>query len=301
MSTFVGVDAGGSKTSVLLADGAKVLARVTGAPGAVRPGRALQAASRIAAAVRRALTEARLLEAGVLVVGAAGVGREPERGELKQGLRGERLAARVEVTGDLDIALEAAFGSGAGIVLLSGTGSVAAARTADGVVHRRGGYGWQMGDEGSGYAIGRAGLIAVAQARDGRGKPTSLSDALLAHAPQRDFGELVRWSSTAEPGEIAALAPLVLAAAAGGDAVAKTIVASAADELAGLVASLLPLFGGGAKGRIELALAGGNLAPERGLRAPVLAKLHKTARLSIREAPLDPAEGALALARRLSA
>ena len=204
------------------------------------------------------------------------------------------------MTGDLDIALEAAFGSGAGIVLLSGTGSVAAARTADGVVHRRGGYGWQMGDEGSGYAIGRAGLIAVAQARDGRGKPTSLSDTLLAHAPQRDFGELVRWSSTAEPGEIAALAPLVLAAAAGGDAVAKTIVAGAAEELAGLVASLLPLFGGG-KGRIELALAGGNLAPERGLRAPVLAKLHKTPRLSIREAPLDPAEGALALARRLPA
>jgi glucosamine kinase len=298
MSKYVGVDAGGSKTSVLLADGEKVIARTTGAPGAVRPGRALQAASRIAAAVRRALTEANLLEADVLVVGAAGVGRDPERSELREGLRGERLATRTLVTGDLDIALEAGFGSGPGIVLLSGTGSVAAARTAEGVVHRRGGYGWQMGDEGSGYAIGRAALIAAGRAHDGRGAATSLSDALLAQGPAREFAELVRWSSAAEAGEVAALAPLVFSAAAAGDAIARTIVESAAEELAGMVSSLLPLFGG--KGRVEVAIAGGNLEPKRGLRAPLLARLRKTARLSIREAPLDPAAGALALARRQS-
>jgi N-acetylglucosamine kinase-like BadF-type ATPase len=298
MSKYVGVDAGGSKTSVLLADGEKVIARTTGAPGAVRPGRALQAASRIAAAVRRALTEANLLEADVLVVGAAGVGRDPERSELREGLRGERLATRTLVTGDLDIALEAGFGSGPGIVLLSGTGSVAAARTAEGVVHRRGGYGWQMGDEGSGYAIGRAALIAVGRAHDGRGAATSLIDALLAQGPAREFAELVRWSSAAEAGEVAALAPLVFSAAAAGDAIAQTIVESAAEELAGMVISLLPLFGG--KGRVEVAIAGGNLEPKRGLRAPLLARLRKTARLSIREAPLDPAAGALALARRQS-
>ncbi|HEV8150497.1 MAG TPA: BadF/BadG/BcrA/BcrD ATPase family protein [Gemmatimonadales bacterium] len=298
MSKYVGVDAGGSKTSVLLADGEKVIARTTGAPGAVRPGRALQAASRIAAAVRRALTEANLLEADVLVVGAAGVGRDPERSELREGLRGERLATRTLVTGDLDIALEAGFGSGPGIVLLSGTGSVAAARTAEGVVHRRGGYGWQMGDEGSGYAIGRAALIAAGRANDGRGAATSLIDALLAQGPAREFAELVRWSSAAEAGEVAALAPLVFSAAAAGDAIARTIVESAAEELAGMVSSLLPLFGG--KGRVEVAIAGGNLEPKRGLRAPLLARLRKTARLSIREAPLDPAAGALALARRQS-
>lgn len=296
MTLCVGVDAGGSKTAVLLADGDRVLARVNGAPGAVRPGRALVAASRIAAVVRRALTEAHLLEADILVVGAAGVGREPERGELREGLRGERLARRIVVTGDLDIALEAAFGKAPGIVLVSGTGSVAVARTPDGTLHRQGGYGWQMGDEGSGYAVARMALLAVGRANDGRGEATALTEALLAHAPPKRFDELVRWSAVAEPGEIAALAPLVLAAAATGDAVAQAIIEQAATELAELVAPLVALFGGG-RGQIKLALAGGNLAPERGLRAPVLARLHKLHRLAVREAPLDPVEGALALAR----
>ena len=298
MSSFIGVDAGGSKTAVLLANGDQVIARASGPPGAVRPGRALVAASRIAAVVRRALTDARMLEADILVVGAAGVGREPERGELREGLRGERLAGRIIVTGDLDIALEAAFGTGQGIVLVSGTGSVAVARTPDGTLHRQGGYGWQMGDEGSGYAVARAALLAVGRAHDGRGEATALTRVLLAHGPPKSFDELVRWSAAAEPGEIATLAPFVFAAAESGDTVARKIIEEAAAALTELVAPLVGLFGG--RGQIQLAMAGGNLAPDRGLRAPVLTRLRRTHRLAIREAPLDPAEGALALARRSS-
>ena len=296
MTSFLGVDAGGTKTAVLLADGERVIGSASGPPGAVRPGRGLQAASRIAVVVRRALTDARLLQADVLVVGAAGVGRDPERSELREGLRNERLAVRTIVTGDLDIALEAAFGSGPGIVLVSGTGSVAMARGPDGTLHRQGGYGWQMGDEGSGYALGRAALLAVGRARDGRGEPTALSAALLGHAPPKDFDELVRWSGAAEPGEIASLAPLVFGCAAAGDAVARHLVESAAADLAGLVLPLLGVFGG--RGAVPAALAGGNLAPDRGLRTPVLNQLRRIARLAVLDAEVHPAEGALALARR---
>jgi glucosamine kinase len=296
MSICIGVDAGGTKTAVLVANGDRVVARAIGAPGAVRPGRALQAASRITAAIRHALTDAGLLHGDVLVVGAAGVGRDPERTELREFLRAERLAERVVVTGDLDIALEAAFGAKPGIVLVSGTGSVAVGRTADGALHRRGGYGWQMGDEGSGYALGRAALLAVGQARDGRGPASLLGDLLLSEGPAKTFDELVRWSSTAEPGEVAALAALVFAAAERKDAVAGELVTSAARSLAELAASLVSVYG--KSGAIPVALAGGNLAPGRALRAPVLDLLKKAARLSPRDEPLDPAEGALALARR---
>jgi len=280
----------------VLADAVRELGRASGPAGAVRAGRALQAASRIAAVVRRALTDAGLLQADVLVVGAAGVGRDPERSELRDGLRNEQLAARTIVTGDLDIALEAAFGADPGIVLVSGTGSVAVARTPDGTLHRQGGYGWQMGDEGSGYALGRAALLAVGRARDGRGEATSLTAALLGHPPARHFEELVRWSAAAEPGEIAALAPLVLQCAGGGDPVAQRLVGQAVEELAGLVASLLARFGGSAA--VPVALAGGNLAPDRGLRAPLLQKLRQVPRVSALDTTLDPAEGALAMARR---
>ena len=78
---------------------------------------------------------------------------------------------------------------------------------------------------------------------------------------------------------------------------ARNIVESAAEDLVGLALPLIPLFG--PRGPVQVALAGGNLAPERGLRAPVVTRMRGTPRLAIREAPLDPAEGALALARRV--
>ena len=296
MTTFLGIDAGGSKTLVLLARDGEVIARASGAPGAVRPGRALQAATKIAAAARQALTQAGLLQADVLVAGAAGVGREPERTELREGLRNERLATRNIVTGDLDIALEAAFGDRPGIVLISGTGSVAVARAPDGTVHRRGGLGWQIGDEGSGFALGRAALVAIGRAHDGRGPATALTESLLKGGPAPDFDSLIRWAGSADPPEIAALAPRVYAAAALGDEVARTIIGTAADELAQLVASLTPLFP--PRKPIPLAIAGGNLDPGRGLRETALARLGAVSRFSVREARLEPVEGALAMARR---
>jgi len=296
MSIFIGADAGGTKTAVIVADGERELARATGGAGAVRAGRALQAASRIAVAVRGALTSAGLLQGDLLVVGAAGVGRDPERSELREALRTERLADQIIVTGDLDLALEAAFGSGPGIVLVGGTGSVAVGRTPDGVVHRRGGLGWQMGDEGSAYAVGRAALAAVGMAHDARGAATALGDGLAALARVKGFDELVRWSTAAQPGEVAALAPAVFEAAAAGDEVARGIAARAADDLLSLVTQLVPAFG--KQGPVGVVLAGGLLAPGRPLRGPLLARLGKEKRLAPEDRAIDPAEGAIAIARR---
>lgn len=296
MTTYLGIDAGGTRTTVLLARDTGVIARASGGPGAVRPGRALVTATRIAATARQALTEARLLAADVLVVGAAGAGRDPERSELRDGLRNERLAERVMVLGDLDIAIEAAFGSGPGVVLISGTGSVAVGRTADGTVHRRGGYGWQIGDEGGGFAISRAALAAIARAHDGRGPETSLTKTLLAATPLKEFDQLIRWTVSADPSEIAALAPIVFQGAAQGDPVAHQIVNGAAEDLAQLASSLLGVFG--PKKQVGLALSGGNLAPDRGLRAPLMERLKKIPRFAVRQEEIVPAEGALAIARK---
>ena len=296
MSIYIGVDAGGTKTSVIVADGDRIIARATGGPGAVRAGRALPAASRIAVAVREALTSVRLLQGDTMVVGAAGVGRDPERGELRDALRIERVATKTVVTGDLDIALEAAHGQGPGIVLVSGTGSVAVSRDKDGGLHRAGGYGWQMGDEGSGYSIARGALLAIGRGQDSRGPATTLLQAILTAGPAKSFDELVRCTNAAEPREIAALAPAVFDAASRGDAVAQGLMDAAADELAALVTPLLTGFAG--KGTIPLALSGGHLAPGRPLRGPVETRLKPERRLALLETPLDPAEGALELARR---
>jgi N-acetylglucosamine kinase-like BadF-type ATPase len=297
MSDLIGVDAGGTKTVAAIQREGTEVARATGRGAAVQPGRAMSAAGAIAAAVREALGQAGLLRGDLLVVGAAGAGREEEQAALRDALRIEGLADRLKVTTDLEIALRAALGQEAGIVLLAGTGSVAVARLPDGALDRQGGYGWQMGDEGAGYALGREALRAAGRARDGRGPETGLLDAVLALTRSREFDDLVRWSVLAGPTEVASLAPAVLEQAAAGDRVAQDILERAARDLAAHVEALIPRFP--KRGRVPVALGGGILE-QTGLRALVVEALARLPRLVLREEPLDAVEGALALARDLA-
>ena len=233
----------------------------------------------------------------MLLVGAAGAGREPERSELAKALRSESLAKQVVVTTDIELALAGAFDQGPGIVVSAGTGSIAVGRDGKGGHRRIGGYGWQMGDEGSGYAIGRAALGAVSRAHDGRSPRTLLSDRVLAATRSPDFDSLVRWAASASPSELAALAPHVLEIAAQGDPLAQGIADYAARELVQLAVCLLPLLD--ADQPIGVALTGGLLAEDRPLRRSVLARLGEDASLRPIDARVDAVVGALRLAGRV--
>ena len=117
MPILIGADVGGSKTAVGISEpGGPIVSRADGPGAAVRPGRALASAGVIAEVVRRALAGIGKLGGDVLVVGAAGAGRDPERTELQKALRAETLADTVVVTTDIEIALEGAF-EGPGIVV----------------------------------------------------------------------------------------------------------------------------------------------------------------------------------------
>jgi N-acetylglucosamine kinase-like BadF-type ATPase len=246
--------------------------------------------------VRRALAAAGRLTGDVLVVGAAGAGRELEQEELRKALRGESLAAKIVVVTDIEIALAAAFNDGPGIVVSAGTGSVAVGRDQAGRRHRIGGYGWQMGDEGSGYAIGRAALGAVSRAADGRSPRTKISDRMLAATRSPDFDALVRWAAGASPAEVAALAPHVLAVAEQGDTLAQGIADYAARELSQLAIRLLPKMD--VDGKVGVAITGGLLSVEGPLRRSVLAILSEEPTLQPVETPVDAVMGALRLAEQ---
>ena len=295
---LIGADVGGTKTAVAVSDGEKILGRASGPGAAVRPGRALASASTITEVVRAALSAAGRLNGDVLVVGAAGAGREPERDELRKALKVESLATRVEVTTDIEIALAAAFADGPGIVVSAGTGSIAVGRDREGKRHRIGGYGWQMGDEGSGYAIGRAALGAVSRAVDGRSPKTALSDRVLRASRSADFNALVRWAAGASPAEIAALAPQVLAVAAEGDPLAQGIVDYAARELSQLAICLLPHLD--LAPPVRVAVTGGLLGPDQPLRRTLLTKLAEEPSFQPVDAPVDAVVGALRLASETS-
>jgi glucosamine kinase len=294
MPILIGADVGGSKTAAGVSDGGEVRARAEGPGAAVRPGRALASAATIAEVVRRALAELGRLSGDVLVVGAAGAGRDPERDELRKALRAENLADRVVVTTDIEIALAGAFAEGPGMVVSAGTGSISVGRDRHGKRSRIGGYGWQMGDEGSGYAIGRAALGAVSRAHDGRSPRTALTDRVLAASRSADFDALVRWAAGASPAEIAALAPHVLEVAAAGDPLAQGIADYAARELSQLAICLLPVMD--VEPPLGVALTGGLLSAKGPLRRSVLQRLSEEPGLRTIEDPVDAVVGALRLA-----
>ncbi len=294
MPILIGADVGGSKTAAGVSEGGAVLARSEGPGAAVRPGRALASAATIAEVVRRALAELGKLTGDVLVVGAAGAGRDPEREELRKALRGENLAERVVVTTDIDIALAGAFAEGPGMVVSAGTGSISVGRDRHGRRSRIGGYGWQMGDEGSGYAIARAALGAVSRAHDGRSPRTAMTDRVLSASRSEDFDGLVRWAAGASPAEIAALAPHVLEIAAAGDPLAQGIADYAARELSQLAICLLPVMD--VDPPLGVALTGGLLSANGPLRRSVLHRLGEEPGFRTIEAPVDAVVGALRLA-----
>jgi N-acetylglucosamine kinase-like BadF-type ATPase len=153
---------------------------------------------------------------------------------------------------------------------------------------RAGGFGWQMGDEGGGYWISRMALQAVSRGSDGRGGDTGLLAQVGPIVRCTTLDELVRWSLTAAPSEVAALAPGVARAATQGDAMATAILDRAAEELAGLV---MAVARGGGEG-LPLAVAGGLLGAAGPLRERVLARLSAFA---VQLGPLDPVRGALGL------
>jgi N-acetylglucosamine kinase-like BadF-type ATPase len=150
-----------------------------------------------------------------------------------------------------------------------------------------------VGDEGSGYAIGLEGLRRMAQAMDGRGPQTVLPDRLFLQLGLGAMDDVVTWVASASKGDVAALAPVVIAAASEGDTEAGTVVDRAAHALERHVRALLERLGPWSRPPV-IALSGGLLRAGRPLRAPVERLLTRHL-VSVLDRDLDPAMGAARL------
>ncbi|MBA3645032.1 MAG: hypothetical protein H0W63_02525 [Gemmatimonadaceae bacterium] len=302
---LIGVDGGGSKTRVVVGDEmGNELARAEGGRSAVQPGKAEASAKVIAEVVREALSQAAMegsVEPKVLYCGVAGVGRDVEQRSLQSALEAEELAEEVVVEGDGAIALFDAFADGAGILIVSGTGSIAYGRGPSGNTVRCGGWGPDIGDEGSGAWIGRRALAIVAAATDGRERETALVGAILTATQTDDALGLIPWAASADVRAVSQLAPVVLATANAGDARANSLVTLAAEELVTHVRSLAIQLFGDERASISVAASGGLMRKGSLLRKRVEQRLRSAVPgAKLRQEEVVPERGALrAAARRI--
>jgi len=300
---IIGIDGGGTRTRAQLAN---VEGRVLGAgeSGASNPlVRGIQAAEReLDTAIAQAFAQANLPRARVvaLVMGLGGAGRTREQEELTEWAR-QRIAERVQVVNDGEIALAAGAAENWGIALIAGTGSFAWGRNRAGKTARAGGWGYLMGDEGSGFDLARQALRAATQAADGRGEKTRLLDAILEFwnlsAPD-DLTQVYRSGMT--HAEIARLAQVVVRTAEAGDIIARGLVDDAAHALAAAGAAVSRTLKIN-DAPFPLALTGGLLLGSPLLRESLIGELERE---GYRASPIhlvhEPILGAVRLARELA-
>jgi glucosamine kinase len=185
----LGLDIGGTWTRVLAVDAADGERLGSGHRAGANPiTHGVTAASRhISAAVDDALRDAGLSGWDIerCVAGMAGASKlagDPEAARAIERLwTGSGLTCEVEVVSDVTTAFAAGSADPDGSVLLAGTGAIAATMARRRPVALHGGHGWLLGDEGSGYWIGRQAVRATLVALD-EGRPLGpLHDVVLAH------------------------------------------------------------------------------------------------------------------------
>ncbi len=231
---YVGLDAGGSKTHLLAASSpGEAPLSLAGAAANVQRQGVEEAARVLAALVLAALRQRPDAALRAVCAGVAGAGLASDREALAEALRrrlGEAAPPHLVIVHDAAIALEGAFEGGSGVIVIVGTGSISFARTRAGVLLRAGGWGYLFGDEGSGHALGVEALRAVAHAIDGG--PATRLQRLLAERHGLATAEALVRRVYREGWPVQQAAPLVVEAAAAGDAEAQRIVGAQTHALA---------------------------------------------------------------------
>jgi len=259
------------------------------------------AISAIREAARQAVAQAALTadsSAAAICAGLAGAGPPESVGKMRALFATEFPEAVVQVCTDLDLALAAA-GDGPAVVLLAGTGSFAVGRNIAGETARAGGYGSQIGDEGSAYDIGRRAVLTAMHENDRTGADSPLGQRLLRELACKDWSEVKTRAQAASDEVFPRLFSVVAAMADINDLAAQDILRAAALDLATLAQNLaerLQLRGTA----FFLAKTGGMIGRCKFLES----ELDELLRISFPQAEIgalrvSPAEAAARLALRL--
>lgn len=245
MTYLVGIDGGGSTVRVAVTDFDLVVC-ADSRGDTVNPsviGREA-AAQRIRQTVQAALKMANLTAADIagVGIGVAGAADTHSSGWLVEVMGGVLPDTVVAPSSDMGIALVGAHGKREGILVLAGTGSVAYGINQAGDSAQAGGWGYLLGDEGSGYWIGLQAIKAVIRAADGYRDSDAFTHHILTTWGLEHPRDLIRWvyhTQTPRTRDIAALTPFVIAQAEADNPLAVSIIDEAAQELARMAQAVI--------------------------------------------------------------
>lgn len=307
---YLAIDAGGTKTDYLLADGTAELARVRG--GCIK--RMRVEAETAETNLRSALSELTqqsgrpLTDVVRTCVGTAGETVPLVVDWLRSALP-RSVSGQLVIVGDVEIALDAAFQGGAGVLVLAGTGSNVAGRRSDGSLLGAGGWGPLMADQGSANRIGLNGLRAGFLAKDEARSTRLLSEAMrFWHLDSEN--DLIAFANSVPPPDFSKLSRLVGELASQGDEVAQQVLVREGQELGYLVRLVLRrLSVGGPSTAVStpasqgspahrIAFAGSVMENAAAVRQALMAAVHAEFPAA-QEVPgvVDPLQGALWRAR----
>ncbi len=295
---FVGVDSGGSKTLAVVVDAAgNELSRKSGAGANYAVSGLDWVVHTITSVVSEALSLAGITDKPKAAwLGIAGTDRPEDYDALYPAL--SSVADKIKITNDGDLGL-CALRDNVGIAIIAGTGAIAVGVDVKGKRSRTGGWGHIIGDEGSGYDIGRRGLQAAVRMADGRGVNTSLLDKILHKWSLHDPSEIIpKVYHNYDKALVASVAEIVFEAAAEGDQASKQIIADSIREIA-LLALPLARRLEFPNGEVPLALCGGLLVGNTSFREGVLDIVSQHCKLGQVEVVQEPALAAARAARNI--
>lgn len=297
MAYFLAIDGGGTKTECVIGDEQRVLGSAVGSTIKIKKVGNKTAAEALQSAIHDACKRANVKpdEFSRTCIGLAG-SSIPEVSQWTRATLQRLVSGQVLVVNDTTIAHHAAFGGGPGVLVIAGTGSNVLGINERGESARAGGWGPIISDEGSGFWIGRTAVAQSMRAHDA-GRSTELLSAITHAWGLASREDVVAMANSNPPPDFAALLPAVLQCADAGDALAREILSSAANELAQLTRIVVRKLWNG-DGKIHIALTGGVFTHSAQIRQMFSNAIQAERRgIEVTPEPVHPVMGALAMAR----
>jgi N-acetylglucosamine kinase-like BadF-type ATPase len=303
MAFFLAIDAGGTKTDYLLANESRTLARVrTGTIKRLRTDNETAALNLEEGLLKlTAASGVSMSAVNRTCIGTAGE-TVPLVADWLRSALARRVAGSLLLLGDVEIALDAAFKGGPGILVLAGTGSNVAGRTPAGTLSTCGGWGPMLADQGSGYAIGARALRSIFLAID-EGRETELQQAILNFWNLSSLEALIEFANQAPSPDVSRLTHLVFHCANRGDVMAREVLECEGRQLGYLVRLLIRRMRSTPGSEFfvpSLAFAGSIMEKVQPVRDALIAEVHSEfPQTDAMPGVVDPIEGALLRAREV--